>query len=437
MKNIILFYICLMTLPLSLWANTLYEINTRQYSSEGTFQKVSEDLERLKALGVTTLWFMPIQKIGVKNRKGTLGSPYSISDYRSINEELGTKDDFKKLVTKAHQLKLKVIIDWVANHTAWDHTWTLTHPDYYTKKNGDFTPPAEGWDDIIDLNYSNKLLWQAMIEEMRYWLKEYNIDGFRCDVASLVPTEFWIEARKELRKDKDLFMLAESGDINLVDVKAFDAIYADDLYDLFFEVLDGKKRPEMIFNVVKNRYVSGHADRVYMNFSDNHDKNSWVGTLFDLTRNGSAYESFIALSFTLPGATLVYNGLEAPLQKRLAFFEKDLIEWNAYPYQNFISKLASLKKTHPALSDSGEGTFNIIYSTVWEDRDLLMFERTNQNQTIVMMMNLSPYDRSFSLYNKEVIPDGIYTNYETLTKINLKTQEQFRLRPWEFRLYLR
>jgi len=177
----------------------IYEINVRQYSKEGKFEAVKKDLPRLKELGVGILWFMPIYPIGELNRKGSLGSYYSIQNYTAINPEFGTIEDFKEIVEEAHKLGMYVIIDWVANHTAWDHVWTKSHPDFYTRDSlGNIVSPVEDWSDVADLNYDNPNMRQAMIDDMKFWLNEANIDGFRCDVAMMVPTEFWNEARKQL-----------------------------------------------------------------------------------------------------------------------------------------------------------------------------------------------------------------------------------------------
>jgi glycosidase len=196
-----------------LWSinSTIYEVNLRQYAKNSSFKSFEKEIPRLKSMGVDILWFMPIHPIGVKERKGTLGSYYAVKDYKAVSEEFGTMDEFKHMVNYAHSIGMHVIIDWVGNHTSPDHNWTVTNPDFYTKgADGKFVPPVPDWSDVIDLNYDNKALRAAMIDAMKFWLTETKIDGFRCDVAEMVPIDFWVETQKELvAVYPNLFMLAE------------------------------------------------------------------------------------------------------------------------------------------------------------------------------------------------------------------------------------
>lgn len=202
----------------------IYEVNVRQYTPEGTFNAFTEHLPRLKTLGVDILWFMPVNPIGVKNRKGPLGSYYSVKDYTAVNPEFGTMEDFRRLVEQVHEQGMYAIIDWVPNHTAWDHRWTKEHPDWYKQdEKGEFVSPFD-WTDVIQLDYDNEEMRQEMIEEMIFWIRESDIDGYRCDVAHMVPVDFWDEARKELDKVKPVFMLAES-DQYFLHKNAFDMTY--------------------------------------------------------------------------------------------------------------------------------------------------------------------------------------------------------------------
>ena len=231
--------------------SVIYEVNVRQYTPEGTFAAFEKHLPELKKLGVDILWLMPINPIGVKNRKGSLGSYYSVKDYKAVNPEFGTEKDLKNLVSKAHEMGMHVIIDWVANHTAWDNVWVKPHPDFFTKdSSGNFVPPIADWGDVIDLNYDNKELWKYMIDAMKYWITNCNIDGFRCDVAAMVPIDFWIEARKELTETKkDIFMLAEADESYLH--RAFDMTYNWPLKDLMHEVSIGKKNADDLVKFFK------------------------------------------------------------------------------------------------------------------------------------------------------------------------------------------
>ncbi|MEP7143471.1 MAG: alpha-amylase family glycosyl hydrolase, partial [Ferruginibacter sp.] len=271
-----------MTFKKAAWINNtdVYEVNLRQYTQEGTFNAFKKELPRLKEMGVSTLWFMPVTPIAEKNKKGSMGSPYACSDYTSINAEFGTLEDFQSFVKKAHDMGFRVIIDWVANHTGWDHVWTKTHPGYFKKDpaTGDFKI-ASGMDDIIELDYNNPDLRKAMIDAMKYWVTECDIDGYRCDLAFWVQLDFWLEARTELDKTKALFWLAESDPIeNPSYYEAFDACYTwtwmhktEDFY---------KNNPDIkILDAVLHQYDNtGGGSGLQLWFTSNHDENSWNGT---------------------------------------------------------------------------------------------------------------------------------------------------------------
>ena len=238
---------------------SIYEVNTRQYTPEGTFKAFDAHIDEIKKLGIGLVWFMPINPIGEKNRKGNLGSYYSVKDYKAVNPEFGTLEDFKETVKKVHDAGMYVIIDWVANHTAWDNVWVSEHPEFYTKDSlGNFVPPVADWHDVIDLNYDNKELWKYMIDAMKYWVKECDIDGFRCDVAGMVPIDFWISARTELDKVKKVFMLAEAEGPEFHE--AFDMTYSWNLLHLMNDLAQGKTSVQAIrdyFNKENNTYPAG------------------------------------------------------------------------------------------------------------------------------------------------------------------------------------
>jgi len=304
---------------------TIYEVNLRQFTKGGTFEEFEGHLPRLKALGVGILWFMPIQPIGEKNRKGSLGSYYSIKDYSSINPEFGTMTEFKSLVKKIHSLGMKVIIDWVANHTSWDHQWTKDFPDFYDQdEHGNFKPPFPEWEDVIHLNYNNPVLWREMISQMEFWIREANIDGFRCDMAHLVPTVFWNHARHQLDKVKPMFMLAESENHDLLEF-AFDAIYNWKLLHGLNDIAAGKIKTNELLNIAKNGSDNLPTGAAELNFTCNHDENSWQGSAIE--RLHYYLEPLTILTFTLPGIPLIYSGQEAGNYRRLKFFDKDEIEW--------------------------------------------------------------------------------------------------------------
>ncbi len=325
---------------------TIYEVNVRQYTPSGTFKEFETQLPRLKKMGVGILWLMPINPIGVKNRKGTLGSYYSVKDYLAVNPEFGTLDDLKHLVKEIHKLGMHVIIDWVANHTAWDNALASEHPDWYTKDSlGNFVPPVPDWHDVIDLNYSNKDLRKYMINALKYWVKECDVDGFRCDVASMVPTDFWIEARKELDKLKPVFMLAESDAPELH--QAFDMTYDWNVYHALNEIAAKKTGLDSLKRVMKRDKMNFPSNAFRMQFTTNHDENSWNGTA--VKRLGDAFESFSAFTFVIPGMPLIYSGQEVGINRSLDFFEKDTIDFSNLKYEKFYHTLIELKKNNKAL----------------------------------------------------------------------------------------
>ncbi|MDR7332322.1 alpha-amylase family glycosyl hydrolase [Roseateles asaccharophilus] len=376
----------------------IYQVNVRQYSAAGTLAAVQADLPRLKTLGVDILWFMPWQPIGRKNRKGTLGSYYSISDYTAINPEFGTLADAKALVNEAHRLGLRVILDWVANHTAWDHPWATAHKDWfklnakgevYAVTFNEGQPGEEHWDDVIGLNYKSPGLRDAMVDAMKFWVREVNLDGFRCDVASLVPTDFWVRARKELDALKPMFMLAESDAIELHTSGAFDMTYSWDLADQVFKKVGKGEAGAPLLKAwlarQQNPQTNGYPAHAYrMRFTSNHDFNSWHGS--DAELYGDAHRALAVLSFMLPGMPLIYNGQESGLAKRLAFFEKDAIEWKGYELADFYRGLIALKHRHPALA---AGQYGAPVQLLDAPADVVAFERRLGGDVVRVAVNLS------------------------------------------------
>jgi glycosidase len=345
----------------------IYEVNLRQFTPEGTLRAFEAHLPRLRKLGVGIVWLMPLQPIGVKNRKGTLGSYYAIRDYTAVNPEFGTLDDLKRVVRRAHALGMKVILDWVANHTAWDHAWTTEHPERY-KKNAQgeiypvtFTPesgPVERWDDVVGLDYNDRGLWDAMAQAMLLWLREADLDGFRCDVAGLVPTPFWEHLRPRLDAVKPVFMLAESDKPEL-HAKAFDMTYDWALYDTLRSIAQGKAGAADLRAWWTKRQDKYPTDAIGMNFTGNHDSNSWAGSDAEFYGSPAAFKAMAVLAATLPGMPLIYGGQESYFEKRLQFFEKDPIVWGDYSLAGFYSRLLALKKRHPALANGPGGSLQI------------------------------------------------------------------------------
>jgi len=379
----------------------IYQVNVRQYTADGTFKAALADLPRLKGMGVDILWLMPIQPIGKVNRKGTLGSYYSISDYTAVNPEFGTLADVRAFVQAAHAQGMKVILDWVANHTAFDHPWTREHKDWYKlDAHGEIfpvtfnagAPNEEHWSDVTALNYDRPALRDAMIAAMQFWVREVDLDGFRCDVASLVPTPFWERARRELDAVKPMFMLAES-DAPDLHRGAFDMTYGWDLVRVFQAIGKGTAGAAELRDWTAKE-PHGYPPSAYrMRFTSNHDINSWDGT--DAELYGPAYQPLAVLSFTLPGMPLIYGGQEARLDKRLEFFEKDPIAWKTRELQPFYTKLLALKHQHPALANGQYGGALALLD-VGNDK-LFAFRRTKEADHVAVVVNVTAAEQKLKL----------------------------------------
>ncbi len=416
--------------PPPTWAESavIYEVNTRQYTAEGTINAFAEHLPQLKDLGVDILWFMPIHPIGMKNRKGSLGSPYAIRDYFGINQEFGTIEDFKKLVGKIHENSMHVIIDLVANHTAWDNPLIWEHPDWYVHKDGEIVSPNKRWADVADLNYNNSEMRQYMIEMMTWWIRETEIDGYRCDVAELVPGDFWGVAIAELRKIKPIFMLAE-GEAPQLHANGFDMTYASKMYRLFNRISQGKAEAQQIFGFLQSERNKYPAGSMRMRFTSNHDENAYRGAAVE--RLGQGAKAFAVLTFTLPGNPLIYSGQEAGIAKKLKFNDKDQIEWCESEFRSFYKSLIHLYKTHPALYDG-----KIHYLNTKNPTYLFAFAREKGEDQIVVILNLS--DKSLDTKIDFTGFSGNFSKIFRQTRLTLSNSTlDVILRPWEFRIYVK
>lgn len=405
----------------------IYEVNTRQYTPEGTFKAFQKQLPRLKEMGVDIIWMMPINPIGVKNRKGTLGSYYSIQNYEKINPEYGTETDFKNLVSEAHKLGMHVIIDWVANHTSWDNVWIKSHPDWYTKDSlgNIIMPKGTDWEDTADLNYDKPELRKAMIDAMSYWVKNTDIDGFRCDVAGMVPLNFWLHARKAIDELKpNCFFLAEDGEP--VIHKAFDMTYDWPLKDIINDIAKGKKNVNDLIKHFESESKKFKPEDLRMHFLTNHDLNTWDGSEYE--RLGDApVDAFTVLTYMIPGMPLTYSGQEEPLKKRLKFFDKDTIGFKNYARKELITKLNKLKTGNKALwGSSYNGSFMGLRNT--NPSNVLSFIRFNKKTQIFCAFNFSPKEQTFKV--SDVIL-GDFVNYMG-EKIEVKTNTQIKLKPWGY-----
>ncbi len=409
---------------------TIYEVNIRQFTPEGTFKAFEKHLPQLKKLGVKILWLMPINPIGVKNRKGTLGSYYSIKDYKAVNPEYGSLDDFKELVNNAHKLGFKVLIDWVANHTAWDNVWVKSHPDFFTRNSeGNFAPPVIDWSDVIDLNYNNHKLWNYMTDAMIYWIKETDIDGFRCDVAGMVPTEFWNYARKKLDKVKHVFMLAEWENEDLHE-RAFDMTYAWEIHHIMKEIYKGKMNVSNLDTYLKKERKRFNPKAYRLTFTSNHDENSWNGTVKE--RFGKAQRTFAVMTFLVKGMPLIYSGQEAGLDKRLSFFDKDSINWKKSDYRKIYKTLIDLKLKNKALWNGNYGGEMQRLNTN-DDKNIFAFLREKNENKIIAIFNLSNSKKFITIAGKKLIG-----NYNVLFDKKMETiadQIKTKLKPWSFLVF--
>lgn len=381
----------------------IYEVNLRQYTPSGSVKEFASHLPRLKELGVDILWFMPIHPISEVNRKGELGSYYAVKDYKGFNPEFGTIEEFKEMVKQAHDLGMKVILDWVPNHTGCDNAWVTEHPEWFSLNDeGKMYGPFD-WTDVYELNYDNREMRAAMIDALKFWLTDINVDGFRCDVAGEVPTDFWNEARPQLDAVKpDLFMLAEASKPEL-NKHAFNMGYNWPMKDLFSEIAatagqytfkeEGKpmrtfpiKHAIAIDSLLADQAANYPKDTYLMNMITNHDLNSWEGTEFE--RLGNLSDAFAVLSYALPGMPLIYTGQETGMNRAFEFFKKD--EAPAWEPRNdffaFYKKLNELKHNQAALNAGTAGGEMVRYATT--SNDLYIFSRSVEGSTVLTFVNL-------------------------------------------------
>ncbi len=406
----------------------IYEVNVRQFTPEGTFEAFQAHLPRLKELGVDILWLMPIHPIGEKNRKGSLGSYYSVQDYAAVNPEFGDLDDLKALVKEAHGLGMYVILDWVANHTAWDHAWITEHPEWYSKDaNGDMIAPFD-WTDVAELDDSNEDMQTAMIDDMKYWITEADVDGFRCDVAGEVPLAFWDRARKELDEVKPVFMLAEA-EVVEHHFDAFDMSYAWELHHIMNSIASGDKNANDLQKYFEKNDTLFPADAYRMCFITNHDENSWNGTEYE--RMGDAVNTFAVLSFTLPGMPMIYSGQESAFDRRLLFFEKDSIDWGDYPMADFYAELGNLRKENPALwSGTSGGKMKRLKTT--DNKSIFAFLRKKDDNGVLVIANLSPEPKVCTFKYKGDGKEMI--EWKSGKAFNINSKESISLAPWEYKV---
>ena len=439
------FLFLLILIPISLSAQdhhtwsynlSIYEVNVRQYTASGTFNEFETHLNRLKDLGVGIIWFMPIHPIGVKNRLGSLGSYYSVKDYYGINPEFGTLADFKALVDSIHAKGMYVLMDWVANHTSWDNALTVSHPEWYVHDSkGNFTPPpGTGWTDVIQLDYNQQGLRDYMINAMKYWITEANIDGFRCDAASFVPSSFWSSATTELKKVKPgLFMVAED-DNTKYPALGFDMTYAWSYHGfgsgILNKLVSGTNNANTLYNYVTQENYSYPASFYRMYFTSNHDENSWYGT--DFEEFGGAAEEFAVLTTTFRSMPLIYGGEEAGLNKRLNFFDKDQIPWQSSPFATIYSALLHLKRENKALWNGADGG-QLQRVTTTKDQSIFAFIREKNNCRVFEIFNLTNQAQTFTLQGTTFV--GNYRDVFAKDSIYFSGNTNVTLPAWGYKIY--
>ena len=407
------------------WAKSasIYEVNIRQYTEAGTFKAFQKHLPRIKDMGIDIIWLMPITPISQSNKKGSLGSYYACSSFTKINPEFGTVTDFKDLVDAIQALGMKVILDWVANHTGRAHEWMQENPSWFAQDaSGNFTE-RNGWDDVVDLNYDNSFMRIAMIDAMEYWVNQFNIDGYRCDMAHLVPLDFWMEARTTLQQSKTLYWLAECED--LAYHQAFDTSYAWSWMHASEKA--GKDGLHEVWDVLHQyaQYPNGAYKLLY---TSNHDENSWNGTEYE--KYGLAAKAWAVFTLTWNGQPLIYSGQELPNTKRLAFFDKDQIEWTTElpMLHNFYKTLLTARKQYPVIQ-AGQ-IFNLT-----KELHVMAFLKQEQAQIALVLLNLST-ERHYVHVRHEAFT-GKFTNIFSGLNFEFNGNHHFEMMPGEYIVYVK
>lgn len=414
--------------PTWMMQGNIYEVNVRQYTPEGTFRAFEAHLDRLRDMGVHTLWFMPIQPISKVDRKGTLGSYYAVADYTGINPEYGTMEDWKHLVEAAHAKGFKVMMDWVPNHSGADHYWLTKHPDFYVRDSAGNAISQFDWTDTRKLNHSNPALRDTMIEQLKFWIRESNIDGYRCDMAHLVPQEFWIPCVRELKKMKNIFMLAEA-DAAWLHTAGFDATYGWPEFHLMNAIAAGKKKPTDLVAFLHQLDSTFPANAIRLRFTSNHDENSWNKADYG-TLPGPIHAPFSILTQTLPRSLpLVYSGQEEPILRAIPFFEKDTMVFKQLGRAAFYQTLHQLRKNNTALQPNASFT---LLDTPFPEQ-VVAFTRENGKSKILVLVNLSAQPVNFQL--KDAKLEGKARNIFSNSSESLSADVNFALDAWGYKVY--
>ena len=416
--------------PAFAYYGTIYELNTRQFTPEGTFRAAEAHLPELKDLGVEIIWFMPIQEIGVEGRKGTLGSYYAIKDYCSFNHEFGTREDFVSFVNRAHELGMKVILDWVANHTAPDSEWTKREGWHYRDSLGNLVVQYD-WTDIAKLNYENEDMRKEMLKAMHFWMDEIGIDGFRCDVAGEVPTDFWEMAMADLRlTHPDMFTLAENNDkAQELTASAFNMYYGWDLQNTMRKLAKGEINVDDLWSFFEQQDTLIRKEAIRMNFTSNHDENSWNGTEFEwFGEEGAA--TYAAFTYVIPGMPLIYTGQEFGNHKRLEFFEKDGFERKHAEQFEMYKNLNAMRRDNPALWSPELGAPMTRIAN--DNPAIFSCARVLEDNVVLGIFNFSAEPQTVTLQTAGL--EGDYTCICGMP-VMVGTEDQITLRPFEWLIY--
>ena len=419
------------------YSAVLYELNIRQFTEEGTFRAARERLPFLRQLGIDAIWLMPIYPIGVEGRKGTLGSYYSIRDYMAVNPEFGTEGDLRDFISMAHALGMHVLLDWVANHTARDARWITERPmDWYERDDKGVALIPWDWSDTAKLNYANHDVWRGQIEAMRYFVEKFAVDGFRCDMAMLVPIEFWQEVSRELHAIKpDIFMLAEAEEDNLFD-GAFNMSYQWNIHHIMCDIAKGQRRVWDLRNAIHGERARYPREAMRMSFTSNHDENSWSGSEYQ--RFGRSLEIMTALTFLMPSTMpLIYCGQEVGYDHSFEFFERDPIPASKYTegeMTKLYKALTALKHSEPALMAGERGGEMIEIENNAKDC-MITLVREVEGSRVVALLNLSPYtihaDFNTGIYA------GLYRDAITAERVELPTHIDRHFEPWQFQILVK
>jgi len=412
------------------YSTNIYEVNVRQYTQEGTFNAFAKHLPRLKDMGVQVLWFMPVLPISEKGRIGTLGSYYAAKGFEAINPEFGTVDDFKPLIKKAHEMGFKFIMDFVANHVGNDHPWLQEHPEFFVKgEDNEFIHP-HGWTDVCELNYDVPEVWKSMTDVLKFWIKEYDVDGFRCDMAHLVPLEFWIYAKKKVSKLKEsLFWLGECEEPEYHQV--FDATYTWKWMHASEEFYHHKMNLQSLLTVLYKTVTEFPCNAFRLYFTSNHDENSWNGTEYE--KYGDAAKLLAVFSCTWDGIPLIYSGQELPNKKRLKFFDKDQIDWDGkFELHDFYKTLLTLKANNKALRAGDPEVLTQIISHP-EDHRVFAYLRKYKSSQVLVILNCCDQGLNFQVKNVT----GLFRNVFWNDDIDFELKSEVWLNPWDYLVFER